>query len=235
MSALPSTRSMLSGGQTTGGGGPPVRVTTRAWYNSNLVDRWSIIPGLIGTLTLPEMLLMTAMGIAREKEEGTFDQLLVAPFRSAEIMVGKALPSLFVFLSQCTVFLLVAQLWFRIPFAGSFVTLYVGITLFLLAVTGIGLLLSSLVGTMQQALLVCFLLAMPLMLLSGVFTSARSMPKAMQDFDLINPLSYMIDFSRRVYLEGIGLDRLTSDLWPMAAMAALTLSIGAWVFNRRLG
>ena len=218
-----------------GGGGPPVRITTRAWYNSNLVDRWSIIPGLIGTLTLPEMLLMTAMSIAREKEEATFDQLLVTPFRPAELMMGKALPPLLVFLSQSTVFLLVAQLWFRIPFAGSFVTLYVGLTLFLLAVTGLGLLLSSFVRTMQQALLVCFLLAMPLMLLSGVFTSARSMPKAMQDFDLINPLTYMIDISRRVYLEGIGLGRLVPDLWPLAVMAVVTLSIGSWVFNRRLG
>jgi ABC-2 type transport system permease protein len=218
-----------------GGGGPPIKVTTRAWYNLNLEDRWSIIPGLIGTLTLPEMLLMTAMSIAREKEEGTFDQLLVTPYRPAEIMVGKALPSLLVFLSQSTVFLLVAQLWFRIPFAGSFVTLYVGLTLFLLAVSGIGLLLSSLVQSMQQALLVCFLLAMPLMLLSGVFTSPSSMPKAMQEFNLINPLRYMIDISRRVYLEGVGVDRLTSDLWPLALTAALTLSIGAWVFRRRLG
>jgi ABC-2 type transport system permease protein len=218
-----------------GGGGPPVRVTTRTWYNENLEDRWSIIPGLIGTLTLPEMLLMTAMGVAREKEEGTFDQLLVTPFRPAELMIGKALPSLLVFLSQSTVFLLVAQLWFRIPFAGSFLTLYFGLTLFLLAVTGIGLLLSSLVGSMQQALLLCFLLAMPLMLLSGVFTSPTSMPEAIQDFDLINPLRYMIDISRRVYLEGIGVDRLTSDLWPLAVTAVLTLSVGGWVFNRRLG
>ena len=88
--------------------------------------------------------------------------------------MGKALPSLLVFLSQSTVFLLVAQLWFRIPFAGSFVTLYVGLTLFLLAVTGLGLLLSSFVRTMQQALLVCFLLAMPLhALVRGLYVSAQ--------------------------------------------------------------
>jgi len=209
-------------------------VTTRTSYNSKLEDRWSIIPGLIGTLTLPEMLLMTAMGVAREKEEEIFDRLLVTPFRPAELMIGKALPSLLVFLSHATVFLLVAQLWFQIHFAGSFLTLYFGLTLFLLAVTGIGLLLWSLVGTMQQALLLCFLLAMPLMLLSGVFASPTSMPEA-QDFDLINPLGYMIDISRRVYLEGIGLDRLTSDLWPLAVTAVVTLSIGGWVFNRRLG
>ncbi len=82
---------------------------------------------------------------------------------------------------------------------------------------------------MQQALLVCFLLAMPLMLLSGIFTSARSSPIAIQDFNLIDPLRYMIDISRRVYLEGIGLDRLTSDLWPLALMAA------AHAVDRRLG
>ena len=123
-----------------GGGGPPIGISARAWYNSNLETRRSILPSLVGTLTLAEILLMTAMSIAREKEEGTFDQLLVTPFRPAEIMTGKALPSLLVGLSQSTVILLVAQLWFRIPFAGSFLTLYAGLTLFLFAACGIGLL-----------------------------------------------------------------------------------------------
>ena len=220
---------------THGGGGPPINVTTRAWYNSNLETRRSILPSLVGTLTLAEILLMTAMSIAREKEEGTFDQLLVTPFRPGEIMTGKALPSLLVGLSQSTVILLVAQLWFRIPFAGSFVTLYVGLTLFLFAACGIGLLVSSLVATMQQALLVSFMVAMPFTLLSGLFTSLSSMPEALQYLSLINPLRYMIDISRRVYLEGVGLDRLTFDLWPLALTALLSLSIGAWAFRRQLG
>ena len=94
---------------------PPIQVTTRAWYNANLETRWSIVPSLIGTLTIAEILLLTAMSIAREKEQGTFDQLLVTPFRPAEIMAGKAIPSLLVGLSQSTVILLVAQLWFRHP------------------------------------------------------------------------------------------------------------------------
>jgi ABC-2 type transport system permease protein len=218
-----------------GGAGPPVTVTSRSWYNWNLETRRSILPSLVGTLTLAEILLMTAMSIAREKEEGTFDQLLVTPFRPAEIMIGKAVPSLLVGLSQSTVILLVAQLWFRIPFAGSFLTLYAGLTLFLLAACGIGLLVSSLVATMQQALLVSFMVAMPFTLLSGLFTSISSMPAALQDFSVINPLRYMIDISRRVYLEGVGLDRLTFDLWPLALTAILSLSIGGWAFRRRLG
>jgi ABC-2 type transport system permease protein len=220
---------------THGGGGPPIRVWARTWYNSNLETRRSILPSLIGTLTIAEVLLMTAMSIAREKEEGTFDQLLVTPFRPAEIMVGKALPSLLVGLSQSSVILLVAQLWFRIPFAGSFLTLYLGLVLFLLAASGVGLLLSALVSTMQQALLLSFLVAMPFTLLSGLLTPLSSMPEVLQDFSLINPLRYMIDIARRVYLEGVGLDRLAFDLWPLAVTALLSLSIGAWVFRRQLG
>src|ERR1700683_2665538 len=150
-------------------------------------------------------------------------------------MAGKAIPAMMIGLVQATNALLVAQLWFRIPFAGSFVTLYVGLILFLLAASGIGLLLSSVVATMQQALLISFLVAMPFTLLSGLFTPLSSMPEALQYFSLINPLRYMIDISRRVYLEGVGVDRLTFDLWPLALTAILTLSIGAWMFRRQLG
>jgi ABC-2 type transport system permease protein len=122
-----------------------------------------------------------------------------------------------------------------IPFAGSFLTLYTGLTLFLFAACGIGLLVSSLVGTMQQALLVSFMVAMPFTLLSGLFTSLSSMPDALQYFSSINPLRYMIEISRRVYLEGVGLDRLTFDLWPLAVTAIVSLSIGGWAFRHRLG
>ena len=99
------------------------RSRPRAWYNPNLETRWNMIPGLIGTLTMLQTLLLTAMSVAREREQGTFDQLLVTPFRPAEIMAGKALPSMLVGAVQATNILLVAQLWFRIPFAGSLVTL----------------------------------------------------------------------------------------------------------------
>src|ERR1700728_1913659 len=196
-----------------GGGGPPVRVTARTWYNENLVDRWSIIPGLIGTLTLPEMLLMTAMGVAREKEEGTFDQLLVTPFRPAELMIGKALPSLLIGMVQATNVLLVAQLWFRIPFSGSFITLYSGLIVFLMAAVGMGLLVSSIARTMQQAMLYSFVVTLPFTLLAGLSTPISSMPQVLQYATLANPLRYAIDMAQRVYLEGATLDRLVGDLW----------------------
>src|SRR5204863_2881464 len=103
---------------------PPVRVIARAWYNPNLETRWNMIPALLGTLTMLQTVLLTAQSVAREREQGTFDQLLVTPFRPAEIMAGKAIPSMLIGLAQATSVLFVAQLWFRIPFAGSYVTLY---------------------------------------------------------------------------------------------------------------
>jgi ABC-2 type transport system permease protein len=214
--------------------GPPVQVTARAWYNPNLETRWHMIPGMIGTLTLLQTLLLTAMAVAREREQGTFDQLLVTPFRPAEIMAGKALPSLLIGLVQTTTILLVAQLWFRIPFAGSFATLYAGISVFLLAAVGIGLLLSSVAATMQQAMLSSFVVMMPFVLLSGLVTPLSSMPVALQYMTLINPLRYAIDIVHRVYLEGAGFDRLTSDLWPLAVIALVTLSGASWLFRHRL-
>jgi ABC-2 type transport system permease protein len=218
----------------SGQGGLPIRIVTRAWYNPNLETRWHMIPGLIGTLTMLQTLLLTAMSVAREREQGTFDQLLVTPFRPAEIIAGKTLPSMLIGMVQATNILLVAQLWFRIPFAGSFVTLYVGLSLFLLAAVGIGLLLSSVAATMQQAMLFSFVLMMPFILLSGLVTPVSSMPEVLQHVTLVNPLRYAIDIVHRVYLEGAGLGRLMTDLWPLAVLAAITLSVASWMFRHRL-
>src|SRR5215475_16020290 len=212
----------------------PVRLSTRAWYNPNLETRWHMIPALIGTLTLLQTLLLTGLSVAREREQGTFDQLLVTPFRPSDIMVGKALPSMFVGIMQATLVLLVAQLWFRIPFAGSFFTLYTGMSLFVLAAIGMGLLLSSMAATMQQAMLFSFLLIMPFSLLSGLTTPISSMPESLQYLTYINPLRYAINIAHGVYLEGAGLRLLWPELWPLAIISAVTLPIASWLFRHRL-
>lgn len=222
-------------GAAHGGAGPLVRVTVRAWFNPNLETRWYMIPALIGTLTLLQTLLLTAMSVAREREQGTFDQLLVTPFRPAEIMVGKAVPSVLIGLIQATLILLVAQLWFHIPFAGSYLVLYGGLLLFLMAAVGIGLMLSAVVATMQQAMLYAFVIVMPFSLLSGLTTPISNMPAFFQTLTLLNPLRYAIDIAHQVYLEGAGFDRLWPDLWPMVIIAAFTLSGAAWLFRRGLG
>ena len=213
---------------------PPVRINERAWYNPNLETRWNLVPALVGTITLMSTMMLSALSVAREREEGTFDQLLVTPFHPVEIMAGKAVHAMMIGLTQATSALLMAQLWFRIPFVGSFVTLYTGLILFLLAAVGIGLFVSSIAATMQQAMLYAFVLMMPFALLSGLTTPISSMPPIIQDFTVINPLRYAIDIAHRVYLEGVGLDRLLPDLWPMAIIATVTLSAAAWMFRNRL-
>jgi ABC-2 type transport system permease protein len=214
--------------------GPPVQVTSRAWYNPNLETRWHMLPSLVGTLTMVQALLLTALSVAREREQGTFDQLLVTPMRPAEIMAGKALPSVLIGMLQGTGILLVAQLWFKIPFAGSFATLYAGLSLFLLAAVGIGLLISSLVATMQQAVLFNFIVVMPFTLLSGLATPINSIPQPLRYLTWVNPLRYAIDIAQGVYLEGTRFDRLMPEFWPLLAIAVVTLSATSWLFRHRL-
>jgi ABC-2 type transport system permease protein len=209
-----------------------VRMTTRAWFNPNLETRWNMIPGMIGTLTIMSILLLTAMTVAREREQGTFDQLLVTPFRTPEVMAGKALSSMVIGTAQASLVLLVARVWFQIPFAGSYVALYLGLLLFLLAAVGIGLLLSSIAETMQQALLFGFAAMMPFVLMSGLTTPISAMPPALQTLTLVNPLRYAIEVAQRVYLEGVGLDQLLPDLVPMAIVAIVTLGAASLLFRR---
>ena len=219
---------------THGLAGPPISVTVRAWYNGNLETSWNMIPGLIGTITLLQVLMLTALSVAREREDGTFDQLLVTPIRPGEIMLGKALPSTVIGLIQATIIFLVAQLWFRIPFAGSLITLYSGLVLFVIAAVGIGLFVSSLVATMQQAMLFSFVLLMPFVLLSGLATPIGNMPEIFQIITFINPLRYILDITRRVYLEGATLGQLVGDLWPLVVIGLVTLPVAAWMFRNRL-
>ncbi len=191
-------------------------------------------PSLVGTLTMLQTLLLTAMSVAREREEGTFDQLLVTPLRPSEVMIGKTVPSMLVGIVQATLILLVAQLWFRIPFVGSLATLYLGLAMFLLAAIGIGLLVSSFVTSIQQATLFSFVLLMPFILPSGLATPIANMPVILQRLILVNPLRYAIDMAQRVYLEGADLRQIVPDLWPLAVIAAITLPLAAWMFRNRL-
>jgi ABC-2 type transport system permease protein len=217
-----------------GRGGQSVRIVTRAWYNPNLDSRWTMIPSLIGTLTMMGTMMLTALSVAREREQGTFDQLLVTPFRPTEIMVGKAIPNMVIGLGQATTILLVAQLWFHIPFIGSFLVLYAGLTLFLMAAVGLGLFVSSISQTMQQAMLYAFVLVMPFALLSGFTTPFSSMPATLQSAMVINPLRYALDITKRVYLEGAGFVTLGPDFVSLLIIGLITLSGAAWLFRRRL-
>lgn len=217
-----------------GGLDAPLRIEPRAWYNPNLETQWAMVPALIATLSFMQTLLLTALSVAREREQGTFDQLLVTPHSPTEIMIGKSVPSMLVGLAQSTIILLISMFWFGIPMAGSLVTLYAGLSLFTLASVGIGLSISALSTNMQQAMQFTFVLLMPMILLSGLTTPIENMPAAMQYLTEMNPLRHAIHMVRRVYLEGVGIGTVIGDLIPLIIMAVVTLPFSAWLFRHRL-
>ena len=213
---------------------PPLTVEVRAWYNPNLETRWNLLPGLVASLSMIQTLMLAALSVARERENGTFDQLLVTPFSPTEILIGKAIPIMLIGLMQSTIVLMVALFWFEIPLAGSLLTLYAGLVLFIIACVGVGLSISAVSSNMQQAMLYTFMLIMPLILLSGLATPVRNMPQFLQIATLANPLRFAIDLVQRVYLEGVGLLEVIHDVIPMVVISALTLPLAAWLFRNRL-
>ncbi len=214
--------------------GPPARLEIRAWFNPNLESRWFFIPGIVGMLTLVVTMLVTALTVAREREQGTFDQLLVTPLRPGEILVGKTVPGLVIGFVQATLILLVATLWFEVPFLGSLAAFYVGLGLFLLSGVGAGLLISALAATQQQGLLGAFLFMVPAVILSGFATPIANMPRAVQIVTAIDPLRYFLVILRKVFLEGAGFEILLDQFWPMALIGSVALLVAGWLFRHRL-
>jgi ABC-2 type transport system permease protein len=213
---------------------PPITLEVRAWYNPNLQTRWNFMPGMIASLSMMQVLMLAALSVAREREQGTFDQLLVTPMSPREIMIGKAVPSILIGLVQATLVLLLSLFWFDIPLAGHLVTLYFSLLMFMIASVGIGLSISAVSVNMQQAMVYSFVLIMPLMLLSGLTTPVQSMPHIFQVITMINPLRFGIDLLRRVYLEGVGLADVWQNFIPLIVISVVTLPLAAWLFRNRL-
>jgi len=215
-------------------GKPPAQLLMRAWFNPNLLSRWFIVPGIVALLMLVVTLLVTGLSVAREREQGTFDQLLVTPMTPAEILLGKALPGIIIGAVEGTFIAFVAVFWFGVPFVGSIFALALGMLLFLLAAVGIGLMISSLAVTQQQGLLGVFLFLVPAIILSGFATPIANMPELVQDLTFANPMRYFLVIVRGVFLQGDGLQDLWSQYWPMAIIAALSMLCATWLFRHRL-
>jgi len=220
--------------QSLGSASSSVIVMSRSWFNPNLESRWNMMPGLIASLSLIQTLMLAALSVAREREQGTFDQLLVTPFTPLQILIGKALPSILVGLLQSTIIFLIILFWFKIPMNGSVWLLYLALFTFTTASVGIGLSISALALNMQQAMLYTFMLIMPFMLLSGLLTPVRNMPEVLQMLTYANPLRFGIDTVRRIYLEGAGIGDIAFNFIPLLAVAITTLPLAAWLFRNRL-
>jgi len=212
----------------------PARLAIQAWFNPNLESRWFIIPGIVALLAMVVTLVVTALSVAREREAGTFDQLLVTPLRPWEIMIGKAMPGLIVGVGEASFIVAVAVSWFRVPLAGSLATLYLALIIYVLATIGVGLVISSFATTLQQALLGSFLFIVPAVTLSGFTTPIANMPDCMQAMTYLNPMRYFLIIVRRVFLEGAGLEYFWHELWPMSLIAVATLALATRLFRHRM-
>ncbi len=217
-----------------GGDPPPAVLDVRALYNQTLDSHWFIIPGIVALLTQVVTLLVVGLSVAREREIGTFDQLLVTPLRQIDILLGKGLPGLIIGMGEATVIIAATVLWFHVPLRGSLAALYLALLLFVLAVTGIGLAISALSATQQQALLGAFLFMVPSIILSGFATPIANMPRWVQELTRINPMRYILVVVRAVFLEGADLASLAAQLWPMALIGLASLAVAGWLFRKRV-
>lgn len=209
-------------------------VKTRFLFNPNLITQWFIMPGLIVMLSMLQVVVLSALSVAREREQGTFEQLLVSPYTTIELLVAKSITPILIGFFQSTLIFLVDLYWFEIPMGGNVFALYFVLLLFILSVVGLGLTVSAYSQTMQQGLLIVFVFLVPMVLLSGLFAPVENMPQWLQILTYADPLRFTLSAVRRIYLTGASLWTVLPQLWPVIAVALLTLPAAYYFFKKRL-
>jgi len=213
---------------------PTVQMEQRPWYNPDLNSQWFFVPGVIGSLTLVTILNLTAFAIVREREIGTLEQIMVTPIRPIEFILGKTVPFFFVGLAEVALVTVAGTLWFSVPFRGSLLVMLLGSSLFLVSIQAVGLLISTLCSTQQQAFASGFFFLTPAFTLSGFAFPVASMPQVMQWLTYLDPLRYYLVVLRGIFLKGTGLAVLWPQMFAMAVLGALLLAISVLRFHKSL-
>ncbi|MGD9575241.1 ABC transporter permease [uncultured Desulfovibrio sp.] len=224
---------MALGAATDAGGAPKLDVRVRCWFNPNLEFQWFFLPNLIGMLGFMLGLVVTGLSVAREREVGTFDQLLVSPATPTEIALAKLVPGCLVGLVHGTIFLLISVFGFGVPFTGSLVLLYVAMLVFAMASGGVGLMVSSLSATQQQAFLGAFTVGVPCILISGAVTPVINMPPFLQYASQLNPMRHFTTIVQGVFLKDITVAAAAVSLGKIACISAVAVSVAVWMFKRK--
>ncbi|MGE4057144.1 MAG: ABC transporter permease, partial [Vicinamibacterales bacterium] len=197
--------------------GPSLEPVVRVWFNPGLESRDFMVPGVVALLLLMVTTNLSAMGIVREKEIGTLEQLNVTPLRRSELIIGKLLPYAFVGIVDVVLVLSVALLWFEIPMRGSLALLFGMTLIYLLCTLGLGLFVSTISSTQQQAMMTTtFFFLLPMVLLSGFVFPIENMPDVVQPVTYLIPLRYFLVILRSIFLKGVGLE----TVWPQALALA---------------
>ncbi|MCX5700429.1 MAG: ABC transporter permease [Candidatus Omnitrophica bacterium] len=213
---------------------PYVDLRDRAWFNGNLISRNYYLPGVIATIVTMMSLLLTAMAIVKEKEIGTMEQLTVSPLKPIELIIGKLLPFAVIALIQITLVTILGVLWFHVPLRGNIFFLLFATCIYLFTTLGIGLFISTISATQQEAMMSVFLFYMPTVLLSGFAYPIANMPQIIQWLTIINPLRYFLVVVRSIFLKGIGIEILWVQLLPLLVMGVLVIGFSALRFRKSL-
>ena len=230
----PRGQSALTGQASPGAAAAPrLDVRVRCWFNPNLEFQWFFLPNLIGMLSFMLGLVVTGLSVAREREVGTFDQLLVSPATPTEIALAKLVPGCLVGLVHGTIFVTISVFGFGVPFSGSLVLLYVGMLIFAMASGGVGLMVSSLSATQQQAFLGAFTVGVPCILISGAVTPVINMPPFLQYASQLNPLRHFTTIVQGVFLKDITVAAAAVSLGKIACISAVAVSVAVWMFKRK--
>ena len=212
---------------------PPSVVVARIWFNPNSDTLWSTVPSLFVVIIAAFGMMVSALSVARERELGSFEQLLVSPLTSTEILIGKALAALAIAMALGVVVMLIAIFGLGIPMEGSIVMLVAAMIVFLLSIIGVGLFVSAIADTQQQAIIGAFMFLSPAILLSGYATPVASMPDWLQTVTLANPIRHFVVISKGVFLKDLPIDVIASHLWPLGLIAGVTLTAAAWLFRHK--
>jgi ABC-2 type transport system permease protein len=213
---------------------PPIEVRTQVWYNPDLVSAYFMIPGVIGMILFTITTILTATAIVRERERGTIEQLIVTPIRSWELVLGKLLPYVILAFMNTVEILLFGALWFKVPIRGSLLLLGLLSGLFLVSSLGIGLLVSTVANTQQEAMLTVMMTLLPSIFLSGFFFPLEAMPKVMQWLSYLMPLRYYLVIIRSLLLKGVGAAMLKTDILALSIFGTVIMSAAALRFRKRL-
>ncbi len=204
----------------------------RFWFNPNLIYSWYNIPSLVATLSMLACLIVTTQSVARERELGTFDQLLVSPLIPFEILVGKIVPGIAIGMVEGSFLMGMGILLYQVPFTGSLLLFFLSLFVFVSAISGVGLFISSLSFTQQQAMLGTFVFMLPSVLLSGFATPIENMPIWLQPITYLIPLKYMLVISKGLFLKAISARVVFHQIWPMCLIAFFNI-VGAGLFFKR--
>lgn len=213
---------------------PGILVQIRNWFNPNLEFQWFFLPNLIGMISLMLGLIVTGLTVAREREMGTFDQLLVSPATPVEIAIGKLAPGCVICAIQGSIFLLITIFGFGVPFAGSLTLFYISLFVFTIASSSMGLMISSLSQTQQQAFLGAFTVGVPCILISGAVTPLMNMPIFLQHFSQLNPLRHFTVIAQGVFLKDITLGEALLNLGKIGLISLAAVAIAIWMFKRKV-